>query len=123
MVFILPSNKFRDMVIYNVLWFHKPDLSAGKGKVNKSENMYTVTILCRNSSDAITAAMWCFEHDFKSPHGLTFDDGQVTLTRKIVDSRNFHAHYIYMDGIPYPLSLSDLKGSLMDYALKQLRKR
>lgn len=110
------------MVIYNVLWLHKPELSTGKGKVNKSEHMFNVTILCRNSSDAIIAAMWSFEHDFKSPHGLTFDDGQVTLTRKVVDSRNFHAHYIFMDGIPYPLALSDLKGSLTDYALKQIRR-
>lgn len=111
------------MVIYSVLWFHKSDLSKGKGKVNKKENMFNVTILCRNSSDAIKAAMWCFEHEFNSPHGLTFDDGEITLMRKVVDSRNFHAHYIYMDGIPYPLSLSDLKCSLKDYALQQIRLR
>lgn len=91
---MVPFQTESDMVIYSVLWFHKSELSKGKGKVNNKENMFNVTILCRNSSDAIKAAMWCFEHDFNSPHGLTFDDGEITLMRKVVDSRNFHAHYI-----------------------------
>ena len=111
------------MVIYDVMWFHNYKLSAGKGKVNDKERIFNITILCRNSQDALKAAAWCFENDFKSAHGLTFDDGEVKLSRKVVDSRNFHAHYIYMDGIKYPLSLSDFKGSLTDYALKFLRTR
>lgn len=106
------------MVIYTVMWFHNYKLSAGKGKVNKNELIFSITVLCRNAHDALQAFAWVFEHDFKSPHGLTFDDGEIKLSRKVVDSRNFFAHYIYMDGIKYPLSLSDFKGSLTDYAMK-----
>lgn len=111
------------MVIYTVMWFHNYKLSAGKGKVNDKERLFTITVLCRNSHDALKAAAWCFENEFKSPHGLSFDDGEVKLSRSIVDSRNFHAQYIYMDGIKYPLSLSDFKDSLTDYALRILRTR
>lgn len=104
------------MVIYHVSWFYSYDLAKGKGKINKNEVSITFSVICRNSSDALQVLSWYFTHEFNNKHSLTLDDGEISLKRTTVDSRNFNALYLFMDGIRMPLYLPDLKGSLLKYS-------
>lgn len=104
------------MVIYHVSWLYSHDLAKGKGKITKSENFISISVLCRNSSDALSVLSWYFINEFRNTHGLTIDDGEISLKRSTVDSRNFNATYLFMDGIRCPLYLPDLKGSLIKYS-------
>lgn len=103
------------MVLYHVMWSYSHDLAKGKGKITKKENLILISVLCRNSSDALSVLSWYFINEFRNSHGLTLDDGEITLKRSTIDSRNFNAQYLYMDGIRQPLYLPDLKGSLLNY--------
>ena len=104
------------MVIYHVTWSYSYDLAKGKGKIKKDEVLITFSVLCRNSADALHVLSWYFLHEFKNTHSLTLDDGEISLKRSQVDSRNFNALYLFMDGIRMPLYLPDLKGSLLKYS-------
>lgn len=104
------------MVIYSVTWQYSHDLAKGKGKVTKNENLIVFSVLCRNSNDALSVLSWYFKNEFKNSHGLSLDDGEISLKRSQVDSRNFNPLYLFMDGIRMPLYLPDLKGSLIRYS-------
>lgn len=103
------------MLVYLVSWVYSHDLAKGKGKITKNEISVMFSVLCRNSKDALKCLEWVFTHDFKNQHNLTLDDGEITLKRSIVDSRNIMASYLLMDGMTIPLELYDLKGSLTRY--------
>lgn len=104
------------MLVYLVSWVYSHDLAKGKGKITKNEISVMFSVLCRNSKDALKCLEWVFAHDFKNQHNLTLDDGEITLKRSIVDSRNIMASYLLMDGMTIPLELYDLKGSLTRYS-------
>ena len=104
------------MVIYHVSWLYNHDLAKGKGRITKNEFLINISVLCRNSHDALQTLSWYFINEFKNSHSLSLDDGEISLKRSQVDSRNFHAQYLFMDGIRQPLYLPDLKGSLIKYS-------
>ena len=91
------------------MWNVSPELSKGKGRVSSKDYIIGFNVLCRNSHDAIKCLNYHFRFVYKNPNGLTIEDGIITLSRIKVDSRNFTANYLLMDGIKEPLSLSDLK--------------
>lgn len=102
------------MVVYYVQWERDKDLAQGTGRAKNDEYFLFFTVLCRNSTDAITALRYIFDEKF-SKSNLCLEDGKVTLRRSKIDSRNFTCNYIFMDGIRHPLSLSDFKKSLFHY--------
>ena len=99
------------MVIYSVTWFYRNDLAKGKGRVAKNEHILGFSVICRNAKDAISCLDYHFNHSFKNPNGLTVDDGEVVLKRSKIDSRNFQANYMLMDGIREPILLDNLKSN------------
>lgn len=109
------------MLVYYVSWVLDKELSKGKGRSTSKEFMYSFSVLCRSSHDAIKCLEWLFEFDYKSPHGFSLCDGVVTLTRLKIDSRNFSFRWLYMDDIKRPILMSDLKDSLTKYAMTFMR--
>lgn len=111
------------MLLYTVQWSADNDLTKGKGRVTSSLIFFSV--LCRNSKDALHCLAWHFNFKYNNPKNLTLDDGEIRLTRAKIDSRGFNASYLYMDGIPSPIDLSDVKSSLHDiskhYIIHSLR--
>lgn len=105
------------MVLYSVLWTCDPELSKGKGRIKSDNHLFAFTVLCRNSRDAHACLDWYFRFKYDNRNSLTLDDGVITLRRCTIDSRSFVANYLMMDGIKEPLSLSDLKDSLIKYRL------
>lgn len=104
------------MVVYTVMWSADRELTKGKGRVKNDNSLFCISVLCRNSHDALTA----FNYLFYQKHGenLSAADGQITLRRSVLDSRGFNAMYILMDGMREPLSLGDFKDSLTRYAMR-----
>lgn len=96
------------MVIYSVTWSVSRDLAKGKGRAKLNEDYTTFSVLCRNSKDAIRCLDFHFNQVFKQPLKFTIEDGEITLRRQIVDSRNFSFHYLLMDKMREPLIMSDL---------------
>lgn len=109
------------MLVYFVMWMADQDLAKGKGRVNSKEFMYSFSVLCRNSNDAVKCLEWLFVNDYKSKHGLELSDGVVTMKREKLDSRNFTFRWLYMDGIKRPINMSDLNDSLTKYAMSYIR--
>ena len=99
------------MVLYNVVWLYSNDLAKGKGRCTDLVTGFTV--LCRNSHDALNCLDYHFHHHYKSSNVFDIEDGEVKLSRCKIDSRNFNANYLMMDGIKEPIELSDLKSSLL----------
>lgn len=97
------------MVIYSVRWALDKALIKGLGRAKSGDFVECFSVICRNSKDAIA----CLEYHFRSSDykrtRFSLDDGTITLQRMTVDSRNFTATYMMMDGIAEPLFLSDLK--------------
>lgn len=99
------------MVIYNVTWIYRIDLAKGKGRVTNQEHLICLQVICRNAKDALCCLDYHFFHSFNNKHDLTVDDGEVILKRSKIDSRNFNANYMMMDGISEPILLHDLKSN------------
>lgn len=96
------------MLVYLVTWH--PLKENIKGHISKVKSI-CFTVLCRNSSDAVS----CLQYLFRQEHlndGLILSDGEFTLTRYKLDSRNFHVDYMFMDGIKIPICLHNLKLSI-----------
>lgn len=91
------------------MWTRDSELSKGKGKIKNKEMLIAFSVICRNSQDAIRCLDYHFRFVYKNSNDLHVDDGIITLSRSKVDSRNFTANYLLMDGLREPLSLSDLK--------------
>lgn len=104
------------MVIYYVRWLRDDVNARGttKGRpCKKSTSLYGFTVLCRNASDATR----CLQHVFYNVWhldsvGLCLEDGEISMKRVNVDSRNFEVTWLFMDGIREPISLLDLDKSL-----------
>lgn len=105
-------------MIYYVHWTRDTELSQGvtKGRPKTSDYNFSFTVLCRSSSDAVACLSILFRDHFKDQFNV--GDGVITLKRCVVDSRNFTAQYMFMDGISTPISLSDVKDSLSRMRLR-----
>lgn len=99
------------MLVYLVTWIYNKDLAKGKGKIPKSEHLFAFSVLCRNSQDALKCLQYHFYNVFSPSSGLTPEDGEIRLQRKVLDSRSFNVNYLLMDGIKEPLDLTDLKAN------------
>ena len=97
------------MVIYIVSWFLNKDLAKGKSK--SRDKVLGFSVICRNSKDALSCLDYHFRQSIDYSSGITIDDGEIVLKRSIVDSRNFNANYLLMDGMREPIILSDLKSN------------
>lgn len=97
------------MLVYLVTWTPSEKLVKGK----KFE-VIGYRVLCRCSNDALT----CFESIFHTSHrhkGLDILDGDISIHRVKLDSRNFEVDFLFMDGISRPIDMRDLKKSLINY--------
>ena len=96
------------MVLYFVKWTNESKLSKGKGRATK-DYMFGFTVLCRNSSDAMRCLDFYFHREFSrvNTHDFSLDDGVIQLQRMTIDSRNFTAQYLLLDGMHEPFYLSD----------------
>ena len=103
------------MVLYKVEWIHSKELAKGKGKVSGNEVRFVFTVLCRNIYDAHRCLDYYFNFVFSrdNKHSLIIDDGEVRMSRMIIDSRNFIAHYLLLDGMREPIYLTDPGSNLM----------
>ena len=99
------------MLLYSVIWSHNNDLATCKGKRQNFTTCFTV--LCRSSQDALKCLEYHFRNHFINSDSFSLDDGDITLSRSKIDSRNFNATYMMMDDIQEPIELSDLKSSLL----------
>lgn len=63
--------------------------------------------------DALKCLDFHFRHIYENPKGVLLEDGSVTLNRSKVDSRNFSAHYLLMDGMREPVDLVNLKSNII----------
>ena len=102
------------MIVYNVLWRANEELAKGNGRIAHKDFDFFVSVLCRNMKDAIQCFEYVFSKDYQGK--LSICDGETTVTRKKIDSRNIEFQYIFMDGIKQPLKATDLKKALFDYA-------
>lgn len=92
------------------------DLAKGKGRIPSREYIITFSVLCRSNKDAISCFNWYFTNIYENTKQLSVDDGELSLKRKIIDSRNFTCDYMMMDGIRQPFFLSDLKSNMLRYS-------
>lgn len=107
------------MVIYTVKWVADKVLTKGKGRVKHEENIIIFSVICNNICQAQRCFLWHFNYVFDySRLGLTPDDGELSLKRSIVDSRNFSARYLLLDDMDVPINLHNPKDSLLRYANK-----
>lgn len=103
------------MVVYYVRWeLGAEPVKSQKGRRKVASAYYDCTVLCRNSKDALSCFEFLFKSQFEFNTGVEICDGDLTLKRMAIDSRNFNIQYLMMDGIKRPLSLADLKQSLSD---------
>lgn len=102
------------MVLYSVRWIADSSLTKGKGRVKDKESYITFTVLCRTSQDAVTCLEWVYKDMFPGSK-FSIQDGVISLTRSIIDSRGFHPTYLLCDGLKKPLKMSNVKDSLLDY--------
>lgn len=109
------------MLVYSVMWYASSDLTKGKGRLKDKEHMISLNVLCRNANDAVCCVSWYFYHVYKCSKPVEFSDGEITIKRVKLDSRNFHANYMMMDGISTPISLGDLKDSLQKLNMAYVR--
>lgn len=99
------------MVIYSVVWERDSDLSLGKGRPKKDKEYVThFSVICRNISDATACLFYHFNKEFINSN-FDIDDGKVTFHRQKIDSRNFHATYLFLAGMREPLYLPDIKSN------------
>ena len=75
------------MLVYFVQWRADDELTKGKGRITQNEWQYCFSVLCRNSKDATFCMEYLFQHDFKTKFSIS--DGEITLRRQKIDSRNF----------------------------------
>lgn len=103
------------MVVYHVKWERDDVNSKGttKGRPKNGSYLHSFTVLCRGAKDAITVLGFVFKDWFPND-SIEISDGVVTMKRVSLDSRNFEAQYLYMDGIKKPLSLNNLERSIFD---------
>ena len=103
------------MVLYSVEWRHSKELAKGKGRATSNEVRFVFTVLCRNSSDAYRCFVYYFEHEFANSnvHHYTIDDGEIRMSRLQIDSRNFIAHYLLLDGMREPIYLTDPSSNIL----------
>ena len=99
------------MVKYYVRWSICDDLAKGRGKRSSKEILLGFTVLCRTSKDALKCLDYHFRKFYPANSSFGIDDGEISLKRCTIDSRNFTADYLLMDGIREPLELSDLKSN------------
>lgn len=111
MIFYYVVQKGRVMVIYFVFWERDKELSQGKGRPSQRHEFFTrFTVICRNISDATSCLFYHFNKEFPNSK-FDIDDGKVTFSRVKIDSRNFHADYLYLAGMREPLYLTDIKSN------------
>lgn len=97
------------MVIYSVEWSCTPEQTKGMGRIPKEESSFAFSVICRNSKDAYR----CLDYHFNFVHrnilkrSITLDDGVIKMTRRKVDSRNFNALYLMLEGMREPVYLPD----------------
>lgn len=104
------------MVVYNVRWQRRDDVSSNvKGRRKVSDNSYQFTVLCKSLKDAVKCLEYLFYMDFQSNTGINIGDGETTFTRVSLDSREFHVKYLLMDDMHKPLNLFQIDKSLMKY--------
>lgn len=101
------------MLIYTVTWIYRNELAKGKGRVRNAEHILGFSVICRNAKDAICCLEFHFNNSFSNVNNLTIDDGEVILKRSKIDSRNFNANYLMMDGIGEPIVLDNLKSNCL----------
>lgn len=103
------------MVIYCVEWSCSPEQTKGLGRITKDEFMFVFLVICRNSQDAYRCLDYYFKfvHSSKLKHSLTLDDGVIKMKRIKVDSRNFSAHYLMLDGMREPVYLPDASSNVL----------
>lgn len=95
------------MLLYRVQWTHDNKLTKGKGRVTIDACSFVFTVLCRNSKDAYRCFEYYFYSVYDNKHALSIDDGEIRMSRQIIDSRCFHPHYLLLDGIREPIYLPD----------------
>lgn len=103
------------MVVYYVRW-EKGDepIKQQKGRRKIEKSYYDFTVLCRDCKDAYSCFEYLFKTEFERNTGVDISDGFLSMKRVKIDSRGFTIQYLFMDDIKRPLSLSNLKYSLMD---------
>lgn len=97
------------MVLYFAKWTVDQSLAKGKGRATNNDFSCGCTVICRNSHDALRCLDYHFRYEFYkvNKHGFDFDDGVTHLSRMKVDSRNFTAMYLLLDGMKEPFYLTD----------------
>ena len=98
------------MKLYSVVWMHDSDLSKGKGRCKELVTGYTV--LCNTKSEALRCLNWHWDNHYKDSANFDPDDGNITITRCKIDSRDFHANYLLMDRMTEPIELGSIDSSL-----------
>lgn len=97
------------MVLYFAKWTVDQTLAKGKGRTSTKDFSCGCTVICRNSHDALRCLDFHFRYEFSkvNKHDYTFDDGTTFLSRMKIDSRNFNAMYLLLDGMKEPMYLTD----------------
>lgn len=97
------------MLVYLVEWWHDSTLAKGKGRASDKDIHTCFTVLCRTQRDALACLQYHFYKSFSGSTKFDIDDGCVQIQRFTIDSRGFNVHYLLMDGMKEPLTMSDLK--------------
>lgn len=103
------------MVLYFVKWLHDSKLAKGKGRPTHKEFCLVVTVLCDKRSSALRAFEYWFDHEFRlsasNKHDFLIDDGEIHMSRSIIDSRGFIAHYLMTSEMREPIDLINISGN------------
>lgn len=102
------------MMVYYCRWDKTEDTIPGqKGRLKTKGTFYDLLVLCRGIIDASRCFKWYFYTKCEMNTGVSLEDGTLSFKIHKLDSRNFNAHYMQMDGISEPVCLTDLKASLI----------
>lgn len=83
-------------------------ISKVDGRRKSSDKMFMFSVLCESRSLALQAFEALFNERFTD---MSIDDGYFTIRVSKIDSRNFCVQYLMLDGMKFPLYLTDVKSN------------
>ena len=102
------------MVLYSIHWERDPDFPRKELTTEQKECSYfMISCLCRSISDAVRCAEWYFGKKLGYRGSLRITDGSLKCRRSKIDSRNFDACYLMLDGMKEPFDCIDAKSNYL----------
>lgn len=103
------------MLLYYARWTFNPLNGSGKGnKIRKNDSTIDAVVLCSSSYNAHETLVYLFNRKFLNTD-IDFQDGDIFIERKKIDSRGFIANWLMLDEFKEPFNLCNVNSNLLRF--------